>query len=180
MTTQHTHTRCFNFCLSQILLLKTGSFELAIIRMSRLMDLSQNAVLYGEVMLPQEAFYTTNTLEMKLVAGIFETAKTIAELKLTETELALYQSLVLLWPGESKGKGTYWNQRNEMHLKQITDAYETFILSERTGVRGNTEILRLFNMSMSAIKQELEANHAPLKGDVTVLDTLLNKIPTFR
>lgn len=35
-------------------------------------------------------------------------------------------------------------------------------------------------MSMSAIKQELESNHAPLKGDVTVLDTLLNKIPTFR
>jgi hypothetical protein len=86
--------------LSQILLLKTGSFELAIIRMSRLIDLSQNSVLYGEVMLPQEAFYTTNNVEMKLVAGIFETAKTIAELKLTETELALYQSLVLLWPGK--------------------------------------------------------------------------------
>lgn len=70
--------------------------------MSRLMDLSQNAVLYGEVMLPQEAFYTSNSLEMKLVAGIFETAKSIAELKLTETELALYQSLVLLWPGERR------------------------------------------------------------------------------
>ncbi|XP_055680016.1 probable nuclear hormone receptor HR3 isoform X4 [Lutzomyia longipalpis] len=133
----------------QILLLKTGSFELAIVRMSRLMDLSQNAVLYGDVMLPQEAFYTSDSFEMKLVAFIFETAKSIAELKLTETELALYQSLVLLWP-------------------------------ERNGVRGNTEIQRLFNMSMSAIRQELESNHAPLKGDVTVLDTLLNKIPTFR
>lgn len=52
-------------------------------------------------MLPQEAFYTSNSNEMKLVGGIFETAKTIAELKLTETELALYQSLVLLWPGKS-------------------------------------------------------------------------------
>lgn len=130
------------------------------------MDLSQNAVLYGEVMLPQEAFYTSNSLEMKLVAGIFETAKSIAELKLTETELALYQSLVLLWPGEKENK-----------FKKTLFKY--FVL-ERSGVRGNTEILRLFNMSMSAIKQELEANHAPLKGDVTVLDTLLNKIPTFR
>lgn len=64
------------------------------------MDLSQNAVLYGDVMLPQEAFYTSDSFEMKLVAFIFETAKSIAELKLTETELALYQSLVLLWPGE--------------------------------------------------------------------------------
>lgn len=67
--------------------------------MSRLMDLSQNVVLYGDVLLPQEAFYTSDCSEMKLVAYIFETAKSIAELKLTETELALYQSLVLLWPG---------------------------------------------------------------------------------
>ena len=84
----------------QILLLKTGSFELAIVRMSRLMDLSQNSVLYGDIMLPQDAFYTSDSFEMKLVACIFETAKSIAELKLTETELALYQSLVLLWPGK--------------------------------------------------------------------------------
>lgn len=63
------------------------------------MDLSQNVVLYGDVLLPQEAFYTSDCSEMKLVAYIFETAKSIAELKLTETELALYQSLVLLWPG---------------------------------------------------------------------------------
>lgn len=84
----------------QILLLKTGSFELAIVRMSRLMDLSTNSVLYGDVVLPQEAFYTSDNSEMKLVACIFETVRSIAELKLTETELALYQSLVLLWPGE--------------------------------------------------------------------------------
>lgn len=94
------------FCLllftrqMQILLLKTGSFELAIVRMSRLMDLSQNVVLYGDVLLPQNAFYSSDCFEMKLVACIFETAKSIAELKLTETELALYQSLVLLWPGK--------------------------------------------------------------------------------
>lgn len=68
--------------------------------MSRLMDLSQNVVLYGDVLLPQEAFYTPDCSEMKLVSYIFETAKSIAELKLTETELALYQSLVLLWPGK--------------------------------------------------------------------------------
>lgn len=159
--------------MSKILLLKTGSFELAIVRMSRLMDLSQNAVLYGDVMLPQEAFYTSDSVEMKLVAFIFETAKNIAELKLTETELALYQSLVLLWPGEY----------SEVSFTSVSDT-ETICLpvvfAERNGVRGNTEIQRLFNMSMSAIKQELESNHLPLKGDVTVLDTLLNKIPTYR
>lgn len=60
------------------------------------------------------------------------------------------------------------------------DLTDCFILVERNGVRGNTEIQRLFEMSMSAIRQEIEANHAPLKGDVTVLEILLNKIPTFR
>lgn len=166
-----------SFSSLQILLLKTGSFELAIIRMSRLMDLSQNAVLYGDVMLSQDVFYTSNTMEMKLVAGIFETAKSIAELKLTETELALYQSLVLLWPGK--------NAMNVAHFSWELFSANTWNnfdvnFAERPGVRGNTEIFRLFNMSMAALKQELEANHAPLKGDVTVLDTLLNKIPSFK
>lgn len=55
-----------------------------------------------------------------------------------------------------------------------------FFNAERHGVRGNTEIQRLFNMSISAIRHEIELNHAPIKGDVTVLDTLLAKIPTFR
>ena len=47
-------------------------------------------------------------------------------------------------------------------------------------MRGNPEIQCLFNMSMAAMRHEIETNHAPLKGDVTVLDTLLAKIPTFR
>lgn len=165
---------CLTSSVSKILLLKTGSFELAIVRMSRLMDLSQNAVLYGDVMLPQEAFYTSDSVEMKLVAFIFETAKNIAELKLTETELALYQSLVLLWPGE------YSRAIFQAVWRSRTNNGRSVDFAERNGVRGNTEIQRLFNMSMSAIKQELESNHLPLKGDVTVLDTLLNKIPTYR
>lgn len=78
----------------------TGSFELAIIRMSRYLDLSQNCVLYGDTMLPQEAFFTSDTAEMKLVTCVFEVAKSIAELKLTETEIALYSACVLLSPGQ--------------------------------------------------------------------------------
>lgn len=139
--------------------------------MSRLMDLQQNCVLYGEVMLSPDAFYTSDSFEMKLVASIFETAKVIAGLKLTETELALYQSLVLLWPG----KGTKFEV-----IENIKNEFNPFPRSERNGVRGNTEIQRLFNMSMSAIRQEITTNHLPIKGDVTVLDTLINMIPTFR
>ncbi|XP_075987990.1 nuclear hormone receptor 3 ROR-beta isoform X1 [Anticarsia gemmatalis] len=134
----------------QILLLKSGSFELAIVRLSRLIDVNRDQVLYGDVVLPiRECVHARDPRDVALVVGIFDAAKTIARLKLTETELALYQSLVLLWP-------------------------------ERHGVRGNPEIQCLFNMSMAAMRHEIEANHAPLKGDVTVLDTLLAKIPTFR
>ncbi|XP_063370935.1 probable nuclear hormone receptor HR3 isoform X6 [Cydia amplana] len=134
----------------QILLLKSGSFELAIVRLSRLIDVNRDNVLYGDVVLPiRDCVHARDPRDMALVVGIFDAAKTIARLKLTETELALYQSLVLLWP-------------------------------ERHGVRGNPEIQCLFNMSMAAMRHEIETNHAPLKGDVTVLDTLLAKIPTFR
>ncbi|XP_045486631.1 probable nuclear hormone receptor HR3 isoform X6 [Pieris rapae] len=134
----------------QILLLKSGSFELAIVRLSRLIDINREQVLYGDVVLPiRECVHARDPRDMALVSGIFDVAKSIARLKLTETELALYQSLVLLWP-------------------------------ERHNVRGNSEIQCLFNMSMTAMRHEIETNHAPIKGDVTVLDTLLAKIPTFR
>ena len=99
--------------------------------MSRLIDLSQNSVSYGEVMLPQEAFYTSNVVEMKLVAGIFETAKAIAELKLTETELALYQSLVLLWPGKNQEQNsikmkTCFSEQKKNVLKIFTQFHQKF------------------------------------------------------
>lgn len=77
----------------------TGSFELAILRMSRYYELNQNCVLYADTLLPQEAFYTSDPNEQKLVALAFEVARGVAELKLTETELALYSACVLLSPG---------------------------------------------------------------------------------
>ncbi|XP_075217793.1 nuclear hormone receptor 3 ROR-beta [Lycorma delicatula] len=134
----------------QIVLLKAGSFELAILRMSRYYDLSQNCVLYADTLLPQDAFYTTDTNEMKLVTLAFEVARGVAELKLTETELALYSAVVLL-------------------------------SADRPGLKGLAEIGRLGQAVLRALRLELEKNHAlPIKGDVTVCDALLAKIPTLR
>ncbi len=67
--------------------------------MSRYFDLTQNCVLYGDTLLPEEAFYTNDTLEVKLVSLAFEVSRSVAELKLTEVELALYSAVVLLSPG---------------------------------------------------------------------------------
>ena len=78
-----------------------GVFELAVVRMSRYFDVSQNAVLFLDVMLPAEAFLTTrDTAEMKLVGLIFDFAKSLAEMQLSEVTLALYSAYILLQNGE--------------------------------------------------------------------------------
>jgi nuclear receptor subfamily 1 group F member 4 len=77
----------------------TGSFELAIIRMSRYYDLVQNAVLFGDTLLPAGAFHTPDSVETKLVDSVFRFAKELAELKLSEIQLALYSAFVLLSHG---------------------------------------------------------------------------------
>ncbi|XP_072750798.1 probable nuclear hormone receptor HR3 isoform X7 [Anoplolepis gracilipes] len=134
----------------QIVLLKAGSFELAVLRMSRYLDLPQDRVLYGDILLPQDSFYTTDTAEMKLVSCVFELAKSIAELKLTETELALYSAAVLLSP-------------------------------DRPGLKCLGDITRLSQAVIRALRSELDRNHVtPIKGDVTVCDAILAKIPQLR
>ena len=57
-------------------------------------------------MLPMDAFMTTrNTEEMNLVTQIFEFAKSLAEMQLSEMVLALYSAYVLLQEGkQSLGK----------------------------------------------------------------------------
>ena len=68
------------------LLSSTAVFELAIIRMSRFYDVSQMAVLFLDSgMLPMEVFMTTgDTTEMELVSQIFDFAKSLAEMQLSE------------------------------------------------------------------------------------------------
>ena len=87
------------FCL----FLLTAAFEISIIRMSRYYDLSQNAVLFGDQMLPMDAFMTTrNTEEMNLVTQIFDFAKSLAEMQLSEMVLALYSAYILLQEGKMR------------------------------------------------------------------------------
>lgn len=99
---------------------------MAVLRMSRYLDIQQNCVLYGDTLLPQEAFYTTDTAEMKLVSCVFELARSIAEMKLTETELALYSAAVLLTPGE-------WHEcKRAFH--PVVKPFETVTNYHRVGI----------------------------------------------
>lgn len=78
----------------------SGAFELAVIRLSRYIDLPSERVLFENTMLPIEAFYTEATNEVKLLGCAFDLAKTITELKLTDVELGLYSAAVLLSAGK--------------------------------------------------------------------------------
>ena len=91
-----------NYYIYLYLFIFPGAFELAIIRMSRYFDLSQNAVLFMNCMLPMEAFMNNrDTTEMKLVSQIFDFAKSIAEMRLSDVALALYSAYILLQEGKS-------------------------------------------------------------------------------
>ena len=52
-------------------------------------------------MLPMEAFMNNrDTTEMKLVSQIFDFAKSIAEMRLSDVALALYSAYILLQEGK--------------------------------------------------------------------------------
>jgi len=136
----------------QIVLLKAGSFELAILRMSRYFDLSSNAVLFFDMMLPMEAFLTTgDTQEMAFVSKIFEFAKEIAQLKLSEPILSLYSAFILLQ-------------------------------EDRAGLRNLDEIGKLKGAVWGALQREMARDPpaTPVKGDVSILNLLVNKRMTLR
>ncbi|KAG8182668.1 hypothetical protein JTE90_019693 [Oedothorax gibbosus] len=134
----------------QILLLKAGSFEMSILRMSRYVDPLTGYVMYGELMIPSEAFTTADTSEMKLVNNTFEVAKSIAELKLTESELALYSACVLLSP-------------DRPGLKNILDVQTL-----------NQAILKALRHELDA------THKLPYKGDVRAFDVLMAKLTDLR
>ncbi|RWS15127.1 putative nuclear hormone receptor HR3-like protein [Dinothrombium tinctorium] len=141
----------------QIVLLKTGSFELSCLRMSRYIDTNTQQILFGDcqnphslTLMPKEAFMTPDTSEMKLVTSVFDFAKCIAEMKLSEVQLALFSAYVLLSP-------------------------------DRPGLKGSMEIQRLNQAILKALKMEISRTHnKPYKGDVTVMETLIAKVEALK
>ncbi|GBN23868.1 putative nuclear hormone receptor HR3, partial [Araneus ventricosus] len=129
---------------------KSGSFEMSVLRMSRYLDPITNLVMYGDTMIPSEAFTTADTSEMKLVNNTFETAKSIAELKLTESELALYSACVLLSP-------------DRLGLKNISDVQTLY-----------QAILKALKYELE------QTHKLPYKGDVRVFDVLMAKLADLR
>jgi len=107
----------------QIVLLKAGAFELVVLRVSRHFDPATNSVLFGETLLPPEAFRTADTTEMKLVLSLFDLARTLAELKLSDAQLALYSAYVLLSPGNQVSDSRFVSFPNHTRYSTINHVY---------------------------------------------------------
>nr|CAG4651729.1 EOG090X044C [Triops cancriformis] len=112
----------------QIVLLKAGSFEQAMLRMSRYFDVAQQAVLFGDTLLPLEAFLTSDSIEMKLVSSIFEFAKWLAEIKLTDSQLALYSAFVLLAPGLQAATSLLQQRANDVRAQAVN--WQSYLQSQ--------------------------------------------------
>ncbi|XP_076438819.1 putative nuclear hormone receptor HR3 [Babylonia areolata] len=80
----------------QIMLLKAGSFELALLQACRVFDPATNRVIFGNQFLPLEAFSSLNEEEKLLMGRIFSFVKSMIVLSITETEMALMSALILI------------------------------------------------------------------------------------
>ena len=137
--------------------------------MSRYFDLSQNAVLFSDCMLPMEAFMTTrDTVEMNLVSQIFDFAKSLAELRLSDIALALYSAYILLQDGKLL-----------CYLLSTKNSLEIwfFLFADRPGLRNAEKVRSLNQAVLTALQRELSENppHVPIKGDVSVFNRVVNK-----
>lgn len=83
----------------QIMLLKGGAFELAVIRMSQLYDLSTDSILFAGIYLPVYVFNSDDPTEQRFIQEIFHIVRELASYCLTDTEVALYSAMVLMSPG---------------------------------------------------------------------------------
>ncbi|ESO86573.1 hypothetical protein LOTGIDRAFT_129003, partial [Lottia gigantea] len=80
----------------QIMLLKAGSFELALLQLCRAYDVASNSVIFGNSYIPLDAFHALDAEEKMVMEKIFEFVKTVQIFKLTEIEMALFSALILI------------------------------------------------------------------------------------
>ncbi|XP_067653486.1 probable nuclear hormone receptor HR3 isoform X4 [Haliotis asinina] len=130
----------------QIMLLKAGSFELALMQVCRVYDSASDSVIFGNNFVPLDAFSVLSEEESILMRSIFEFVKIIQNLKITDSELALLSALIL-------------------------------ISSDRPGLKDTTDIQKLHEKILTALKLEIGANH---HDDHELLSKLLTQTPILR
>ncbi|KAH3707084.1 probable nuclear hormone receptor HR3 [Dreissena polymorpha] len=82
----------------QIMLLKAGSFELALLRCTNVYDAASDSVVFGDRYVPLKAFANLTEEEILLQNQIFDLVKTLQQIDLTEPEMALFGATLLVRP----------------------------------------------------------------------------------
>lgn len=82
----------------QIMLLKAGSFELALLRCTQVYNSQNDSVVFGDKYVPLGALSAFNDEEKQLQNQIFDLVKTIQAIGLTEGEIALFSATLLVRP----------------------------------------------------------------------------------
>uniref|UniRef100_A0A914XG93 Nuclear hormone receptor HR3 n=1 Tax=Plectus sambesii TaxID=2011161 RepID=A0A914XG93_9BILA len=87
----------------QIILLKGGVFELAVITMAQSFDVERNSVLIGDHYVPVYVFCSSDSVEQRFIADLHSVALELASHGLTDNETALFSAMVLLTPIAASG-----------------------------------------------------------------------------
>uniref|UniRef100_A0A2C9K1K7 Nuclear hormone receptor HR3 n=1 Tax=Biomphalaria glabrata TaxID=6526 RepID=A0A2C9K1K7_BIOGL len=136
----------------QIMLLKAGSFELALMQLCRVFDAATNRVVFGNMFLPLEAFANLTDEEFHLMSAIFDFVKNIQLLHITESEMAMLSALILI---SSDRPGV----KEVSEIQQLHDRILTALKLEM-GVNhaGDEDILKRF-VEQAGVLRSLSARH---------------------
>jgi len=110
----------------QIMLLKGGSFEIALLRLTRAYDPQTNSVVFGDQYITLDAFGALDDEELPIMQQMFEFAKDVISMNLSESELAMICTFVLV---DSRRPG-------------VKDAASVLKLSERVELALKQEVVK--------------------------------------
>ncbi|CAG5125727.1 unnamed protein product, partial [Candidula unifasciata] len=136
----------------QIMLLKAGSFELALMQLCRVFDAESNRVVFGNMFLPLEAFAHLTDEEFHLMTAIFDFVKNIQLLNITESEMAMLSALILI---SSDRPGV----KEIGEIQQLHDLILTSLKQEMSvNHTGDKHILKRF-VEQAGVLRSLSARH---------------------
>uniref|UniRef100_H2ZHB7 Nuclear receptor n=1 Tax=Ciona savignyi TaxID=51511 RepID=H2ZHB7_CIOSA len=143
----------------QIILLKTGCLEVVMVRMARAFNPSNQTVLFDEKYTHIETFRGLGCDD--LINGMFEMAKSIAELNLTEDQIALFSFAVLI-TGDRPGlrESTRLNKLQSVVLGSLQEMFlKTHSNPQNILTKLVMSMLNLRNLSRLHSKYFLQYKH---------------------
>ncbi|KRY53367.1 putative nuclear hormone receptor HR3 [Trichinella britovi] len=136
----------------QIMLLKGGAFEVSLIRMSTLYDITADCVLYGGIYMPVTFFCSEDAAEQQFIVNVFNLVRELAACFLTESEIALYSALVLMSPGRN-------GIRNQTSIREMHELFFDCLAHEIRNNHPNDLTLMPRLTSYLTTLQEVASQH---------------------